>query len=285
MSNTPSNAINYDMLDRAVSVVRDMWPAAQPLCGLILGSGWSEVADAFNAFKFTPYIRIPGLGKPGVEGHSGRLVWGESAGIETLIFQGRRHWYEGEGWTPVALPVYLLKALGAKVVLLTNAAGGVRADLKPGTLMVIDDHINMMNANPLIGPHQPVWGPRFPDQTAVYDAQLRQLLDRAGSVAGEKLAHGVYLAGSGPSYETPAEIRAYRALGADAVGMSTVPEAMLAHAAGMRVAGLSCISNSAAGVTGQPLSHEEVTQTTQASMARMKMTILQFWKEMQRVGS
>jgi purine-nucleoside phosphorylase len=157
--------------------------------------------------------------------------------------------------------------------------------LKPGTLMVIDDHINMMNANPLIGPHQPVWGPRFPDQTEVYNMKLRQLLDRAGAVAGEKLAHGVYLAGSGPSYETPAEIRAYRALGADAVGMSTVPEAMLAHAAGLRVAGLSCISNSAAGVTGQPLSHEEVTQTTQASMARMKMTILQFWKEMQREGA
>jgi purine-nucleoside phosphorylase len=276
--------INHEMLERAVNVVRDTWPSAQPHCGLILGSGWSEVADAFNVFKTVPYVRIPGLGKPGVEGHSGRLVWAEASGVETLIFQGRRHWYEGEGWTPVALPVYLLKALGAKIVLLTNAAGGVRADLKPGSLMVIDDHINMMSANPLLGPHHPSWGARFPDQTAVYDSQLRQLLDKAGTAAGEKLAHGVYMAGSGPAYETPAEIRAFRTLGADAVGMSTVPEALLAHAAGLRVAGLSCISNSAAGVTGQPLSHEEVTLTTQASMARMKLTILQFWKEMHRAG-
>jgi purine-nucleoside phosphorylase len=279
-----TTGINYEMLDRAVRVVRDLWPSAQPLCGMILGSGWSDVADAFNVHKDAPYIRIPGLGKPGVAGHSGRLVWGESAGVETLIFQGRRHVYEGEGWTPVALPVYLLKALGAKVVLLTNAAGGVRADLKPGTLMIIDDHINMMGTNPLIGPHQPAWGPRFPDQSAVYDPKLRAMLETAGSAVGESLAHGVYLADSGPAYETPAEIRAFRALGADAVGMSTVPEAMLAHAAGMRVAGLSCITNLAAGVSKEPLSHEEVTQATSKAMPRMKSVILRFWKELHREG-
>jgi purine-nucleoside phosphorylase len=272
------------MLDRAVRVVRDLWPGAQPLCGLVLGSGWSDVAEAFNVFKDAPYIRIPGLGKPGVAGHSGRLVWGETSGVETLIFQGRRHWYEGEGWTPVALPIYVLKALGARVVLLTNAAGGVREDLKPGSLMVINDHINMMGSSPLIGPHHPAFGPRFPDQSRVYDAGLRGLLLGAARGVGETLAEGVYLADSGPAYETPAEIRAFRSLGADAVGMSTVPEAMLAHAAGLRVAGLSCITNLAAGVGTTPLTHEEVTEATARAMPRMKSIILRFWKELHREG-
>jgi purine-nucleoside phosphorylase len=280
-----SHAINIEALDKAARFIKDLWPGAQPLCGLILGSGWSDVANAFNPFKDIPYAKIPGLGKPGVAGHSGRLIWGESAGVETLIFQGRRHWYEGEGWTPVALPIYLLKALGARLVLLTNAAGGVRADLHPGKLMVIDDHINMMGANPLIGPHLAVFGPRFPDQSAVYDARLRKLLDIAGAAARESLTHGIYLADSGPVYETPAEIHAFRTLGADAVGMSTVPEAMLAHAAGLRVAGLSCITNLAAGVGKQPLSHEEVTEATTKAMPRMKAVILRYWKEIEREGT
>ncbi len=273
--------INRQQLEKAAAYVAKKWKGLNPQCGMILGSGWGEVVEAFNIYKTIPYESIPGLGKTGVVGHSGRLVWGESAGIEALIFQGRRHYYEGVGWTPVALPVYLLKSFGASTVMLTNAAGGIRADLKPGSLMILDDHINAMAANPLLGPHDPIWGARFPDQSEVYDAKLRKLLQRAGKRVKVELASGVYLAGSGPLYETPAEIRAYRAIGADAVGMSTVPEAQLANACGLRVVAMSCISNSAAGISKNPLTHDEVTETTKVTMPRMKSVILQFWKEMQ----
>ena len=150
--------------------------------------------------------------------------------------------------------------------------------------MIIDDHINFLGTNPLIGPHHPFWGPRFPDQSEVYRRNLREALTRAGKAIGETLPHGVYLADSGPTYESPAEIRAFRALGADAVGMSTVPEALLANAAGLKVVGLSCITNLAAGISAQPLSHEEVTEATRQAMARMKSLVLGFWKEIAREG-
>lgn len=267
-------------LEQALARVRATWPDVRPVMGAILGSGWSDVIPAFTTHGALPYEEIPGLGRTGVVGHAGRLVWGEHAGVPTLIFQGRRHYYEGVGWTPIALPIFLLKSLGARAVLLTNAAGGLRPDLPPGRLMIMSDHINLMGDHPLLGPHDPFWGPRFPDQSAVYDVALRAALHRAGRAAGESLTEGVYLAGSGPTYETPAEIRAWRTLGADAVGMSTVPEAMLARAAGLRVAGLSCITNWAAGISSQPLSHEEVTETTRLSMARMKAVLLAFWKEL-----
>ena len=270
--------MNYDMLDQAVESVRKAMPHAHPVCGLILGSGWSDVADAFEIKGILPYEKIPGLGATGVAGHAGRLVWGSSSGLETLVFQGRRHWYEGEGWTPIALPLFLLKQYGATTVVLTNAAGGIKKGLKPGDLMVMDDHINLMGVNPLLGKHNPIWGPRFPDQSHVYNPDLRAMMDQAAKESGIPVAHGVYLAGSGPTYETPAEIRAWRALGADAVGMSTVPEALLANAAGLRVAGLSCITNYAAGTSEGNLSHEEVTATTKNSMAHMKKFLLHFWK-------
>lgn len=276
--------IDRKQLDKALAYVRGKWPSARPEMGLILGSGWSEVVDAFHIAATLPYEEIPGLGRTGVVGHAGRLVLAESSGIETLIFQGRRHFYEGVGWTPIALPVFLLKSLGAKGVLITNAAGGVRSDLVTGKLMIIEDHINFLGANPLVGPHDDFWGPRFPDQSEVYDVTLRRLLTLAGRDAGEELPRGVYLADSGPTYESPAEIRAFRTLGADAVGMSTVPEAMLAKAAGLRVAGLSCITNSAAGISATPLSHEEVTEATRNAMARMKTVVLNFWKELAREG-
>lgn len=278
------NAIDRKILDQALAFIRSRWPQAQPEMGLILGSGWSEVVDAFHVADAIPYEQIPGLGKTGVVGHAGRLVLAESSGVETLIFQGRRHFYEGVGWTPIALPVFLLKSLGAKGVMVTNAAGGVRGDLRPGTLMIIRDHINFLGANPLIGPHDPVWGPRFPDQSEVYNPHFRRLLSQAGKAAGETLPEGVYLADSGPTYESPAEIRAFRTLGADAVGMSTVPEALLANAAGLKVAGLSCITNLAAGISAQALSHEEVTEATRNAMSRMKAVVLGFWKEVGREG-
>jgi purine-nucleoside phosphorylase len=272
--------MNINQLREAAETVRSFCGDARPAAGLILGSGWGDVLESFTVLSTLPYADIPGLGATGVVGHSGRLVLAQSAGITTLVWQGRRHFYEGAGWTPVALPVFALKSLGVNWVLLTNAAGGVRDDLLPGSLMILSDHINNMGDNPLIGPHHPEWGPRFPDLSQAYDPALRAALARASAAAGLSATEGVYFASSGPFYETPAEIRAYRTLGADAVGMSTVPEALLANAAGLRVAGLSCITNSAAGISKNPLSHEEVTETSQQTMPRMKAMIAAFWKEM-----
>ena len=272
--------MNYDLLKKSLDLIQAAWPQAKPSFGFILGSGWSEVVESFQVKDTIPYGKIPGLGTPGVIGHTGRLAWVKLKHMDGFIFQGRRHWYEGEGWTPIALPVYVLKHLKAEILLLTNAAGGIREDLKPGDLMVITDHINLMSGNPLIGPHIPLWGPRFPDQSCVYDPGLRETLGKSARTIGENLKQGVYLASSGPTYETPAEIHAFKTLGADAVGMSTVPEAILANSAGLKVAGISCITNFAAGISKTKLTHEEVTATTLAAMARMKALLLQFAKDL-----
>ncbi len=237
---------------------------------MILGSGWSDIAEAFEIRAELPYEEIPAMGAPEVRGHKGRLLLAANNAQSFLIFQGRRHWYEGLGWTPVALPVYVAKCLGAKSVLLTNAAGGINPQLAPGDLMVITDHINCMGHNPLVGAHNTIWGPRFPDQSTIYTPKLRAALHHAAKHAGHNLHEGVYVAASGPSYETPAEIRMFRMMGADAIGMSTVPEAILASAAGMQVAALSCITNHAAGVTNAPLGHEEVLAATREAMPIMK---------------
>lgn len=262
--------INQLTLESATEALQKLWPKARPRCGLILGSGWGEVVADFDG-ETLPYSRIPGLGKTGVMGHAGQLLSIVVNGMEVFIFQGRRHWYEGEGWTPVILPVYLLHALGARTLLLTNAAGGIRSDLKPGSLMAIEDHINMLGSNPLIGPHNPNLGTRFPDQTEVYDAATRDVLIKSGADAA-----GVYIATSGPTFETPAEIRQYRSIGADAVGMSTVPEAIIGNALGMQVAGLSCICNWAAGISPTKLTHEDVNRAAAEAMPRMKSTITRF---------
>ncbi len=242
---------------------------------IVLGSGWRDVTQGFGTLATLPYADLPGLGATQVAGHAGQLVRAECGGGEVLIFVGRRHWYEGVGWGPVALPVALACGLGAKAIVLTNSAGGVREGLLPGSLMVIDDHINAMGVNPLVGSHDPAWGPRFPDMSCVYDSDLRSRLDAAARRAAVPVTHGVYLAVSGPSYETPAEIRAFRKLGADAVGMSTVPEAILAHAAGLRVAGLSCITNAAAGLT-ESLSHREVLERAAAALPAMTAVLREF---------
>ncbi len=247
---------------------------------MICGSGWAEVGEAFTLLDTIPYGEIPSLGSATVSGHPGKLLLAEVAGAEILIFQGRRHFYEGEGWEPVVAPVRLAKSLGAETLLLTNAAGGVNEAFIPGDLMVLTDHINLMPANPLVGPHDPDLGTRFPDQTTVYDPDLRRILHAVGEDAASSLRQGVYLALSGPAFETPAEIRAFDGMGADAVGMSTVPEAMVANAAGLRVAALSCISNLAAGISSQPLSHEEVNETAQAAMPRMKQVVASYFKKL-----
>lgn len=269
--------MDYGLLDQTVEAVREAWPDARPRAGLILGSGWGEVVDAFSVRDRLSYASLPALGCTAVEGHAGKLAWCEAAGVETFAFCGRRHTYEGEGWTPIAAPIYMLRMLDADAVVLTNAAGGIRADLVPGDLMLISDHINLLPSNPLVGPHAEIWGARFVDQSCVYDADLRRHFELAAEARGLTLKQGVYLAASGPAYETPAEVRAYERLGADAVGMSTVPEATLANAAGLRVVGLSCIANPAAGMGDAPLSHEEVAATAAAAVPGMKALLAEAW--------
>ncbi len=236
---------------------------------LILGSGWSDVADAFDTLQERSYSDIPVMGGTGVAGHKGRLVLAKAGSGNILIFQGRRHWYEGMGWTPIAFPVYAAIQAGAERVLLTNAAGGVNPQFVPGDLMVITDHINAIGASPLVGNHAAIWGPRFPDLSNTYCPALRTTIHQSARKLETAIHEGVYLAAAGPTYETPAEIRMYRRFGADAIGMSTVPEAILAHAAGLSVAAISCITNHAAGVTDAPLDHAEVLEITQRVMPTM----------------
>lgn len=272
----PMQTLNQAAMDEAVAAVKTAWPDAKPGLGIILGSGWGGAVGNFNIQASLPYEKIPNLGKTGVAGHAGQLLHAEYEGTELFVFQGRRHLYEGDGWTPVALPVWILKQFGARTVLLTNASGGIRDDLKPGALMVVSDHINMLGGNPLIGEHNPAFGERFPDQTGIYVSRLRNILLAAGGDS-----EGVYLAASGPTFETPAEVRAFRAMGADAVGMSTVPEAIFANALGLEVAGLSCVCNRAAGLGHEELTHEDVSRAAAEAMPRMRAVIEGFAKEVQ----
>jgi purine-nucleoside phosphorylase len=266
--------IRQEQLDEAVAAVKTAWPNAKPVLGMMLGSGWSDAVNDFSVRAELNYSSIPNLGKTGVMGHAGTLLLAECAGAELLIFQGRRHLYEGEGWAPVVLPVWLCKQLGVDTLLLTNASGGIRADLRPGSLMAISDHINMLGSNPLVGPHNPAFGTRFPDQTEIYVSRLRETLLAVGADS-----EGVYVATSGPTFETPAEIRAFQAMGADAVGMSTVPEAIFANALGLQVAGLSCVCNHAAGMGHETLTHEDVSRVAAAAMPKMKAVLEAFAKE------
>ena len=272
--------MDQHQLKQAAEFVAQQWPAARPRAGLMLGSGWDAAADFLRIRASLPYSDIPGLGASTVEGHSGQLHWCAAFGVETFLFQGRRHFYEGAGWTPVAVPVYLLKHFGAQLLFLTNAAGGIRADLRAGDLMVLNDHLNLIGSNPLIGPHDPCWGPRFPDLSRLYVPSLGHRLARIFQALEIPFRSGVYAALPGPTYETPAEVRMLRALGADAVGMSTVPEALLAHAAGLKVGALSCIANAAAGLLAQALTHQDVIETSQAALPRLRAVLENLWKEL-----
>jgi len=231
--------------------------------GVVLGSGLGRFAASLAEAVEVPYHEIPHWPASGVVGHAGRLVGGVLAGRRVLALSGRAHFYEGHSLATAAFGVRVLARLGVPRVLLTNAAGGINTRFSRGALMLIDDHINLMGSNPLIGPNDERLGPRFPDMTEVYSVQLRELARAAGNAAGVPLEHGVYVAVHGPSYETPAEIRAFRVLGADAVGMSTVPEAIVARHMGLEVLGISCITNMAAGVLPQPLDHREVMATAE----------------------
>jgi len=272
--------MNMAVLENAAEQVRARIGAFRPTVALILGSGWGEAMRAFTEVTSIPYSQLPGLGATGVQGHAGVLHAASLGALPLFVFEGRRHWYEGAGWEPVAIPVFLAARFGASTLILTNAAGGIRDDLKVGDLMVIDDHINALGSNPLIGPHDGRWGTRFPDQTEIYDGRCRALLDQTAARRGETLPHGVYMASPGPAYETPAEIRACRALGADAVGMSTVPEAMLGHAAGLRVAAVSCITNLAAGLGTAAVSHDDVIEETRRNRDRLAGLLAAFLGEL-----
>ncbi|HPY29847.1 MAG TPA: purine-nucleoside phosphorylase [Verrucomicrobiota bacterium] len=229
----------------------------RPVLGLVLGSGFGATAQALDNVESLPYAALPGFPRPSVSGHAGKLMLGQLAETPVLVLSGRAHYYEGHSPDEVTFAMRVLAAFGVTDVLLTNAAGGVNARFRPGDFMLLRDHINFMGVNPLRGPAPP-GRPRFVDLTQTYDASLSDLLRRAARAARLRLREGVYLAVSGPTYETPAEVRAFARWGADAVGMSTVPEAIVARQCGLRVAGVSCITNLAAGRSPQPLSHAEV---------------------------
>ncbi len=271
--------MNMDFLDRAFEAIPAPIRNARPRHGLVLGSGWSRAMEGMVVVADCPYADIPGLGRPEVQGHAGRLLLAHRPGRPAdpfLAFCGRRHWYEGVGWEPVILPADVCRRLEVETLLITNAAGGIRTSLKPGDVVAIRDHLRISHLNPLRGPHHPEYGPRFPDQSQVYDPRLIERLQRAAVEAGVTLNEGVYAFSGGPSYETPAEIRAYGFLGADVIGMSTVPEAIVASAAGLRVAALSLVTNMAAGISGPHLVHDEVLAVADASAHTMTRILTAF---------
>ena len=230
--------------------------------GLVLGSGLGPFADGMTDAFSVAYGEIPHFPAANVIGHSGRFVGGTVRGRRVIALSGRAHFYEGHDLRTVTFAVRVLSRLGVRTLILTNAAGGINMAFTQGALMLIDDHINLLGSNPLIGPHDDRLGTRFPDMTEVYSRRLREIAEDVAGENGLPLQRGIYIAVHGPSYETPAEIRAFRTLGADAVGMSTVPEAIVARQLSMEVLGISCISNMAAGVLPQPLNHDEVMETT-----------------------
>jgi purine-nucleoside phosphorylase len=251
----------FDRVEAAAASVRKRLGAV-PNVAVVLGSGLGAFAEGLAEATTIPYDEIPGWPASRIVGHAGKLVAGEAVGGRVLALSGRVHFYEGHQLNVVTFAVRVLGRLGVRTLLLTNAAGGINTKFAQGALMVIDDHINFLGVNPLIGPNEERFGLRFPDMSEVYSHRLRTLADDAARAMDLPIEHGVYVAVTGPSYETPAEIRAFRVLGADAVGMSTVPEAIAARHMEMDVLGVSCISNMAAGILPQPVTAEEVIETT-----------------------
>ena len=243
-----------DALERAVRERTDL----VPVVGLVLGSGLGGLADELTDVVSIPFADLPGWPPATAPGHAGRLLFGRLSGVPAVVLQGRMHMYEGNHPGLVIQPVLLFKRLGARVVILTNAAGGLNPDWGPGTLMVINDHLNLTGQNPLLGANADSIGSRFPDLTDAWSKRLRARLHAAGAAEGVPLHEGIYVGLTGPNYETPAEVRLYRSFGGDAVGMSTVLECIAARWAGLEVVGVSIITNAGAGYTGEPLTEEEV---------------------------
>ena len=235
----------------------------RPKIALVLGSGLGAFADEFAQATRIPYSKIPHYPRSTAIGHAGQLVIGTVEGVEVAGMQGRVHLYEGYSAKELAFPIRVFARMGVKAIILTNAAGGVKREFIEGRLVVISDHINLLGVNPLAGPNEDKFGGRFPDMTAAYDKRFRELTLAEGRLLGINLGEGVYAAVAGPSYETPAEVRYLRSIGADLVGMSTVPEVIAARHSGLRVLGISCVTNAAAGVLDQPLDHKDVLETAE----------------------
>jgi len=259
----------------AAAAIRDRIGTEQPIAGLILGSGLGAVADRFDDVRRVNFADIPGFPVPTVVGHPGVLVAGTLAGRPVVALAGRFHMYEGHEATLAGFPARVLGALGAAVLFVSNAAGGIRRTFRPGDLMVIADHVNLTGRNPLFGPVES-GDLRFPDMSEPYDAELRAALHGAGKRAGVALVEGVYGWALGPSYETPAEVRMFERFGLDAVGMSTVPEVITARAMGMRVAGMSCVTNLACGITSAPVDHEEVLAVTREAAGKLEAVLIEW---------
>jgi len=252
----------FDHAEEAAKFIRRQSPL-RPKIVLVLGSGLGAFADEFSAAKKIPYAKIPHFPQSTAIGHAGQLVLGKVGNIAVAGMQGRVHLYEGYSAKEVAFPIRVFSRLGVKAVILTNAAGGINLNYSQGALVTLRDHINLQGANPLIGQNDDRFGPRFPDMTRAYDPEFRRFAAEEGKKLGLPMHEGVYLALAGPNYETPAEIRYLRTIGADLVGMSTVPEVIAARHSGIRVLGISCVTNAAAGILDQPLNHVEVLETAE----------------------
>ncbi len=257
------------MIEKACAFIRERISDFTPEFCLVLGSGCGTVAEQIDACAEIPYRDIPGFHPSTAPGHSGRLIFGRLAGRRVVCMQGRLHHYEGYSMAEIVFPIRVLRHLGAQFLILTNASGGINVRWQPGDIMAVTDHINFMGDNPLIGPNRSEEGVRFPDMTHAYDRELLTAADSAANALGIELRHGVYLATSGPSFETPAEICAFRTLGADAVGMSTVPEVIQAAHCGFRTLVFSLITNMAAGVLDRPITAEEVGEIGTASAGKL----------------
>jgi purine-nucleoside phosphorylase len=271
-------------LEACIAAIRSKAPGAAPKVGIILGSGLGAFGDVLEGANKIPYSDLPNFPLSGVPGHAGRLVLGSLGGQPIVAMQGRVHYYEGYSPQEVAFPARVLCALGIKSLVVTNAAGGINLGFQVGDLMCITDHLNLAGYNPLIGPNDSKLGPRFPDMSHAYEPKLRELLGQAAAATGVRLREGVYACLSGPSYETPAEIRMLRTLGADAVGMSTVPEVIAAAHMGVKVAGISCITNLAAGIGQHKLSHDEVAEVATRVRGTFQRLLERFLPDVARVG-
>jgi purine-nucleoside phosphorylase len=272
----------YEQVHETVQAIRRVTGGMVPQAGIILGSGLGAFADAFQRPVVIPYAELPHFPHSSVPGHAGRLVLGELGGEPVVAMQGRVHSYEGYSPIQVAFPARVLCALGIRGLVVTNAAGGINPQFVPGDLMLITDHLNLAGWNALTGPNDERLGPRFPDLSRAYAPHFQSLLRESSRRTGVALRQGVYSMVAGPSYETPAEVRMLRALGADAVGMSTVPEVVAAAHMGVPVAGLSCITNLAAGISDKPLTHEEVAETAHRVKGIFSRLLADFLPEVAR---